>query len=100
MLGVRRVESGWGQIFSKLKIKSLNKCQWRLSSVFILNFEHIVNSNIFRVINIPNIDNYGWTIKYFDLELFKSWEATEFDLNDIWMTHLFFNETISKVDLI
>ena len=31
----------WFEICSKLTIKTPERCYWRLSSVFVINFEHI-----------------------------------------------------------
>ena len=36
-----RNTKAWCKICSKLTIKTLERCHWRRSGVFILNFEHI-----------------------------------------------------------
>ena len=49
------------EIFSKLTIKTPERCQWRRSGVFIVNFEHI--SHLFLVFLLLTLNNNCLRVK-------------------------------------
>ena len=51
------------KICSKLTVKTPERCHWRCSVVFIVNFEHISNLGPVFLLNNSEPQNAGWDIK-------------------------------------
>ena len=49
------------EICSELTIKTLERCQWRRSGVFIVNFEHFHTCSVVSIVNFEHINVAWWT---------------------------------------
>ena len=53
------------EICSELTIKTLERCQWRRSGVFIVNFEHFHTCSVVSIVNFEHINVAWWTYLLF-----------------------------------
>ena len=88
------------EIFSKLTVKTLERCHWRRSDVFTVNFENI--SHLFLVFLFLTLNKYilAWlwlrnTQYFLQLILYKwniklqRWDFKTFKITNLKLTHLF-----------